>query len=137
LQKRSKHSNPACKRWRPKTTEALDVIQVVHGEVEQVCFLPPSKTRTQSPQMVTISVNFNGRDPALTTPDHKVIDDGIGDCDETPRLFAMEPIEVGFIFHNRDILYPAVTPKNVKFPGAETLGNWENLPQLNITANST
>jgi hypothetical protein len=49
----------------------------------------------------------------------------------------MEPIEVGFIFHNRDILYPAVTPKNVKFPGAETLGNWENLPQLNITANST
>jgi len=25
----------------------------------------------------------------------------------------------------------------VKFPSAETLGNWENLPQLNITANST
>ena len=88
--------------------------------------------------MVTISVNFNGRDPALTTPDRKVIDDGIGDCDETPRLFAMEPIEVGFIFHNRVILSPAaVTPKNVKFPSAETLGNWENLPQLNITANST
>jgi hypothetical protein len=26
---------------------------------------------------------------------------------------------------------------NVKFPSAETLGNWENLTQLNITANST
>ena len=26
---------------------------------------------------------------------------------------------------------------NVKFPSTETLGNWENLPQLNITGNST
>src|SRR5207244_8657085 len=60
LQKRSKHSDPVRKRWGP-TTGALDLIQVVHSEVDQACFLSPSKSRTQSPQMVTVSANFYGR----------------------------------------------------------------------------
>ena len=123
LQKRSEYGNPAGKGRRPKATIALDLFQVVHREVEQTCFLPPPKSRTQSPQVVTISANIDDRHPALKTPGGKVADDGIGEHDETPRLFAMEPIEVGFIFHKGGILSPNGTPKNVKFPSAEMLGN--------------
>src|SRR5665213_398091 len=109
LQKRSKHGDPACKKWRPKTTVTLDIIQVVHGEVEQACFLPPSKSRTQAAQLVTISANFDGQHPMLVTPGGKVVDDGIGERDEATRLFAMNPIEVGFSFHNRGSFYPRLS----------------------------
>ncbi|MEO6033756.1 MAG: hypothetical protein ABIQ35_00715 [Verrucomicrobiota bacterium] len=109
LQKRSKHRDAARKRRRPKAAEVLDFIQVVHGEVEQVGLLPPSKSRTQSPQMVTISANFERCHSPPAAPGGKVVYDDIEEYDETTRLLAMSPIEVGFIFHNRGQFYPRLS----------------------------